>query len=235
MRRLPLLSILLLAACAPQAATNPSTSLDPHRGDHPPTAVAPVTPTTVEGQPTTTVLVEEHPDRIEVLEARVTATTVLEDETTTTTKAPAKTTTTAAPSTTRAPAPDPTPEPTEAQGGFSSAKENDFASRINALRSDEDVAQLSRNGGLDDYARNWAKELAQAGRLNHSNFGSLLGTWSTVGENVGYGGSVEQIFSALVNSGGHYANMVAEEFTHFGIGVYVDDDGVLWTAHVFAG
>ncbi len=231
-RRLPLLSLLLLAACAPQVASTDSPASPPPT--HHPVARSTEIPTTV-ADPTTTLIIEEDPELISVLEARVTATTIVEDETTTTAEPAPQPKTTAAPTTTKPPAPSPTPAPTQPAGGFSSSMEQDFAGRINGLRGSVGVAALTRSGALDDYARAWAKQLAKAGKLSHSNFGSLLGTWSTVGENVGYGGSVSQVFSALVNSGGHYANMVAPEFTNFGVGVYVDSKGVLWTAHVFAG
>jgi uncharacterized protein YkwD len=75
--------------------------------------------------------------------------------------------------------------------------------------------------------------MATSGDLSHSNIGSLLGEWSSVGENVGYGGSVGGIFDALVASSGHRANILGD-FTHVGVGAYRDAGGTLWTAHVFA-
>ena len=75
--------------------------------------------------------------------------------------------------------------------------------------------------------------MADSGSISHSNIGSLLGEWSSVGENVGVGSSVGQIFDQLVASAPHQSNMVGD-FTHFGIGVYQDSNGTLWTAHVFA-
>jgi uncharacterized protein YkwD len=53
-----------------------------------------------------------------------------------------------------------------------------------------------------------------------------------VGENVGVGGSVSSIFGGLTNSAGHNANMLGD-FTHFGVGVWVDASGAIWTTHVF--
>jgi uncharacterized protein YkwD len=75
--------------------------------------------------------------------------------------------------------------------------------------------------------------MASNGGLSHSNIGSLLGEWSSVGENIGVGGSAGSIFGALVDSSGHRANMLGD-FTHFGIGAYLDSAGNLWTCHVFA-
>jgi len=75
--------------------------------------------------------------------------------------------------------------------------------------------------------------MGRNGSLDHSNIGSLLGAWSGVGENIGFGGSVSVIFDALVGSSGHYQNMVGE-WTHMGVGVWRDAQGALWTCHVFA-
>ena len=63
----------------------------------------------------------------------------------------------------------------------------------------------------------------------------FLGSWSTAGENVGYGGSSGAIMNAFAGSPGHYANIVNGNFTHIGVGTYVDANGTLWTTHLFAG
>lgn len=160
--------------------------------------------------------------------------------TTTTTLAPS-TTTTAPPTTTEgkkssdktAPPSTTAPPTTAAPGGFDSGGESEFASLINSYRGSQGAASLSRDGSLDSYARSWARQLSENGGLSHSNIGSLLPPWSAVGENVATGGSVRGMFDALVGSSGHRQNMLGD-FTHFGIGVWRDADGTLWTAHVFA-
>lgn len=118
--------------------------------------------------------------------------------------------------------------------GFRSDYESDFRGRINSLRSSNGVAALSSNGSLNSRARDWAKRMAANGGLSHSNISSLVPPWSAAGENVGMGGSVGSIFSSLAGSGGHLQNMLGD-YTHVGVGVWVDESGVLWTAHVFAG
>jgi uncharacterized protein YkwD len=156
----------------------------------------------------------------------------------TTTTAPPTTTASSAPATTSSPSPTspPTtqaPTTTAPSGGFNAAAENDFASRINSFRGSNGLSSLSRSGSLDSYARSWAKQMADNGSISHSNIGSLLGDWSSVGENVGVGSSVGAIFDSLVGSAPHKSNMLGD-FTHFGIGVYQDAAGTLWTTHVFA-
>jgi uncharacterized protein YkwD len=159
--------------------------------------------------------------------------------TTTTTLAPA---TTAAPTTTQAPAEQPPetqpkkppPPPTAPEGGFNAGYESAFASSINSYRSSQGLAGLSRNGSLDAEARAWAKRIAERGDLSHSDLGRLIPPWSAAAENVGSGDSVSSLFDALTASSEHRANMLGG-YTHFGIGVWVDGSGSLWTAHLFTG
>jgi uncharacterized protein YkwD len=157
--------------------------------------------------------------------------------TTTTTLAP---TTTAAPTTTDPPAEQPAPTqpkksaPPAVDGGFNAGYESDFASSINSYRSSEGLPGLSRDGSLDAEARAWAKRMAERGDLSHSNISRFIPPWSAAAENVGRGGSVSSLFEALRNSSGHRANMLGG-YSHFGIGVWVDGSGTLWTTHVFTG
>jgi uncharacterized protein YkwD len=171
--------------------------------------------------------------------ARLTPTTTTTATTTTTTLALA---TTAAPTTTQAPAEqppetqpkEPAPPPPATEGGFNAGYESAFASSINSYRSSQGLAGLSRNGSLDAEARAWAKRMAERGDLSHSELGRFIPPWSAAAENVGRGGSVSSLFDALTASSGHRANMLGG-YTHFGIGVWVDGSGSLWTAHVFTG
>ncbi|MCI0425693.1 MAG: CAP domain-containing protein [Actinobacteria bacterium] len=152
--------------------------------------------------------------------------------TTTTTTPP---TTTAPPSSPRQTTPATTttaPPPPAPSGEYRSDYEADFYGRINSLRNANGLGSLTRDGSLDSRARSWAKKMAEAGQLSHSNLSSLLPPWSAAGENVGKGGSVSSVFNALKASSGHYTVMTGD-FTHVGIGVWVDGNGTLWTVHVF--
>lgn len=162
-------------------------------------------------------------------------TTTIESTTTTTSPPPETTTTGSTPGSTSPPttAPPTTSPPTTSGGGYSSAAESDFASRINAYRSSNGKTNLSRDGSLDDFARASAKRMGEQGSLSHANIGSLLPPWSSAGENIGAGGAVGPIFDALAASSGHSATML-DSFTHYGVGVWVDGRGTLWTSHVFA-
>lgn len=204
-----------------------------------PVVVAPTTTTTT--APDFEVLVESHSldpfaekesDLTDEAIYRSTSTTT---STTTTTTAPPATTPTTAASSGKAKSSQTTSPPTTkatSQAGYLSSAESDFASKINSYRSANGMASLKRDSSLNSYARSWAKKMAQSGKLSHSNIASLLPPWSSAGENVGTGGSVKAIFGALKSSPGHRANMLGD-FTHFGVGVWRDGSGVLWTAHVF--
>lgn len=144
-----------------------------------------------------------------------TTTTVANPGTTTTTKPPATTTTTAA------------------SGGPNSSYESDFYSRINSFRKSNGLVPLTRNGSLDSRARSWAEHLADIGKLQHSSLSSLIPPWTAAGENVGAGYSVSGLFDAFKSSSYHRGVMLGD-FTHIGVGVWVDADGTIWTVHVFA-
>jgi uncharacterized protein YkwD len=222
-----LLITILLAACS-GTATGAITAGEMVKKAAPAQAAVEVTTTTVAPAVTTTTEPMEIFERLGVLHARETTpppTGPTRPETPPASQPVTKNTATTV-------VPPSTPKPL---GGFSSSMEGRLAADINGLRQSVGLAGLTRNGDLDGYARWWAKEMAGAGSLSHSNIGALLGPWSTVGENVAFGGSAGSIFSALVKSPGHYANMVGADFTAYGIGVYVDGAGTVWTCHVFAG
>lgn len=77
--------------------------------------------------------------------------------------------------------------------------------------------------------------MAESGQLKHSSLSNLIPPWSAAGENVGKGTTVSSVFNGLANSGPHRANMTSDNYTDFGVGVYVDGNGTIWTVHVFAG
>jgi uncharacterized protein YkwD len=160
--------------------------------------------------------------------AIVTSTTTTLSTTDTTTARSATATTTAPPSTTTTVV----AATTTLSGGFNAGYEGSFASVINAHRASNGLSALARNSSLDGEARAWSQTMASNGGLSHSDLGRFLPPWSSVGENVGVGGSVSTIFGGLTNSSGHNANMLGD-FTHLGVGVWVDANGAIWTTHIF--
>jgi uncharacterized protein YkwD len=152
----------------------------------------------------------------------------------------------AAPAPAPAPAPVPAPAtttPTQpvdlpAAGGgavATSDQEAQFLGLLDAERAKVGLPGLTVDAGLLAAARAQAANIAAAGGLFHQDLQPLLDPWQTVGENVGFGPTVGAINTALVNSPGHYANMVNPNFTHVGIGVVVTADGRVWVSQVFGG
>lgn len=194
-------------------------------------AVSAAPPTTAASAEITDLLPDESPTTTyvktgaaQVVSDATTSSSVAAAEEASTTTAPpaAATTTTRAPVTTTAPP----------SGGFNSGHETSFVSLINSHRTANGLAALTRNSSLDAEARAWSQQMAANGGLSHSNLSRFLPPWSSVGENVGVGGSVSSIFGGLTASSGHNANMLGD-FTHIGVGVWVDGSGTLWTTHVF--
>ncbi|MGI9647584.1 MAG: CAP domain-containing protein [Acidimicrobiia bacterium] len=199
----------------------------------PPTTVRPEATTTTAAPTTTTSTAP--PTTTTTTSAPTTTTT--KPAPTTTTAPPTTTTTKPAPTTTTTPPPPPTTTTTTASGGgsFSGGSESQFVSLINGVRADLGVPALSVSSSLTSYARDWSFHMSDTGNFAHSNIGSLLGSWSTVGENIAYGWSVNSMHNALVASPGHYANLTNASFTHIGVGVWIEEGGKIWTTHVFGG
>jgi len=209
---------------------------------------APVTTTSeadfaaiVAAQTPTTPLSEEEQALTEMVLSAVAQTTI--PQSSTTTVGPQTTTTTDTATDQPQPKAPATPTPTTAPAatspagnvaaGYQSGAEGEFVGLINSRRDAVGLASLSRSGSLDSHARESAKRMAEQGSISHSDIGALIPPWASVGENVGSGGSVSGIFNALAASAGHDANMLGD-FTHIGVGVWRDEQGALWTAHVFA-
>ncbi len=152
----------------------------------------------------------------------------------TTTWTPPPTTTPPPPPPTTVPPPPPTTTPPPPPANYDAGAEGEFFANVNSVRAGQGLAPLAYDGSLTSYARWWAGEMAASDSLSHSNISSLLGSWWTVGENVGVGPTVQSIHNALVASSGHYANIVGG-YTHLGVGVAIDSQGRIWVAQVYGG
>lgn len=109
-----------------------------------------------------------------------------------------------------------------------------FVELVNALRTSKGLGPLAVDGELTTQANAWAATMASAGRIFHTSDMSvgITSSWAKLGENVGVGGDVDQLFQAFVDSPTHYDNLVDPEFTLVGIGVVVTADRI-YTAHRF--
>ena len=111
----------------------------------------------------------------------------------------------------------------------------DSFQKINYDRMDNGLIGLSINETLMAKAQAWSDYLASVRTLQHSSLGDAVDPgWWMLGENVGYGPSVEAIERAFMNSPGHRANILNPEFNWAGTGVAVSGNGTVFLVQVFA-
>ncbi|MEA2827362.1 MAG: hypothetical protein QOG43_1801 [Actinomycetota bacterium] len=91
---------------------------------------------------------------------------------------------------------------------------------LNQTRATAGVPALGIDSTLASVARVWATTMATAGTISHNpSLSTQIVGWSRLGENVGKASSVDAVHQALLNSPGHYANMIDGAFNAVGIGV----------------
>jgi uncharacterized protein YkwD len=104
---------------------------------------------------------------------------------------------------------------------------------LNELRDSLSLGTLTRNTEMDAFARDWSRQMAESGKLEHSN--------GPYGENIAFTSDVtltaaeaaDQFHQLWIGSPDHYANMTSDIYTTSGIGVYLTDKGWFGT-HVFS-
>ena len=111
--------------------------------------------------------------------------------------------------------------------------EHQFVDLINQERQQRGLSPLTTNSDLVAGARFQADAIRDAGRLFHNpDLGSVTTGWTKLGENVGFGGTVDALHAAFMNSPGHRANILDPVYTHVGLGVVVEGSRI-WVAEVF--
>lgn len=118
--------------------------------------------------------------------------------------------------------------------GSPATDEARFYSMLNQVRAAAGAPALILDSGVSNTARAWSQQMAAAGDISHNpNRQAQITGWSMLGENVGYGSSVDILENALVNSPHHYENMVNPDYVLVGVGVaygnnyvYVTEDFV---------
>lgn len=90
---------------------------------------------------------------------------------------------------------------------------------VNASRAQNGLPGLAENTTLDLKADAWAERLRDDCNIYHSNLADgAPSDWRKLGENVGRGGSIEQIHAAYLNSPGHRANILDSSYNQIGAG-----------------
>ena len=104
---------------------------------------------------------------------------------------------------------------------------------MNADRTANRLGALPINYEAQAKAQAWAERLARDNRLYHSTLtDGIHSRWCSLGENVGYGPSVETIETAYMNSPGHRANILASKWNGVGTG-YATNGTRVYTVQVF--
>lgn len=128
-----------------------------------------------------------------------------------------------------------------APGDWAQAEEQ-FVTEVNAERRAKGLNTLTLDLQLTRVARTWTAQMASKDKLSHnpSLASDVEGSWTRLGENVGYsqltGAStselVKRLHAAFVGSPGHYRNMIGD-FTQVGVGVEVTSANKMWVTVVF--
>ena len=106
--------------------------------------------------------------------------------------------------------------------------------QTNAERANVGLTPLKLNTAITSVAQNWTQAMATQQSMTHNpDYQTQVPQpWIRVGENVGQGYTKDTIVAAWMASPGHKANILGD-FTHIGIGYWVDDAGRGWFTQDF--
>jgi uncharacterized protein YkwD len=113
--------------------------------------------------------------------------------------------------------------------------ERGFARATNEIREKLGKRKLELDRHLSRAARLHSREMKKQDLLHHTPGDKLVRrvtNWSSLGENVGVGYSVESLQDAFLGSPGHRANILSSGFKYFGVGTVSDGDK-LWVTVIF--
>ena len=117
--------------------------------------------------------------------------------------------------------------------GCLSPQQDTALSALNKDRRANGRGTLVPNGVLQAKAQAWAEQIARDGYLHHSVLtNNVPSCWRGLGENVGYGGSIDEIEVAYMHSPPHRRNILNGTYTAAGIGV-AQNGGRVYTVQVF--
>ena len=123
-------------------------------------------------------------------------------------------------------------------GASQAGESGDFLALINSARASQGRTELQLDPALSSAACAWNANLVPTGDLAHdpnlSAMGSQIPGWTKLGENLGIGPSVGEIFTALMASPAHKKNILDASYNRVGICVDHDASNMLVTTHRFA-
>jgi hypothetical protein len=124
--------------------------------------------------------------------------------------------------------------PTAAFADSTASMESQFVAKMNAARQAAGLRAYVVASDLTSVARQHSAQMASKQSLYHNpNLTTEVKNWQAVGENVGEGPTVSDIHNAFMNSPEHKANILDHDFTQVGVGVSVDNNGIIWVTEDF--
>ncbi len=118
------------------------------------------------------------------------------------------------------------------------SREKELRTHINEVRDNRGARKLGMKRFLVRAARRHSRQMASTGQLVHStDLASYAGRrdWNILGENIGYGPSVDVLHDAFMDSPPHRKNQLNRRFRNIGVGMAVGDDGRIWVTVLFLG
>lgn len=100
-------------------------------------------------------------------------------------------------------------------------------------RAQRGLPSLAIASDLAGDAQQHAQQMAARGEIYHSGRTSNLEGWSALGENVGYAGSVDEVFGLFMDSPSHRNNILERGWDSIGVGVASGDDGSIYASVLF--
>lgn len=127
------------------------------------------------------------------------------------------------------------PTPAGAACYVNNSDERSFAGKINMARSAAGKNRLHLDPELSKAAKVHSREMVRRETLYHTPTDTLkrrVTRWTTLGENVGVGGTVTSLHTAFMNSAAHRSNILYSGFRHVGVGT-IQRGGRLWVTVIF--
>jgi len=112
-----------------------------------------------------------------------------------------------------------------------------FLWAIEVERTQRGLPALVPDATVSAEAQLWSGGMALFGTLVHDHsyqteLAAMDPQWQALGENVGYGQSPGSVEAAFMASPEHRANVLGN-YTHMGVGVFVDGTGRIWVTERF--
>lgn len=122
--------------------------------------------------------------------------------------------------------------------GCLNANQRTVAELVTSSRATAGLPKLLTQNDAQRKAQAWAEKMARENKLYHSNLRDGMGgvKWCQLGENVGYGPSIQSVHTAYMKSPGHKANIMSNAWNGIGVGYAESNHGGvkrIWTVHVF--